>query len=128
MAIGGMMEKARPYILMVGLQCGAAGMYVISAVTLKQGMSRYVLIVYRNAVAAAVIAPFAFFLERFSRSLSHSLTKFEFLMNKIHDDNFILLFNYLFTYFLFLYIFCRKTRPKMTISIFLKMMVLALLE
>ncbi|KAM7514871.1 hypothetical protein LguiA_004454 [Lonicera macranthoides] len=85
MVVSGMIEKARPYVLMVGLQCGAAGMYIISAVTLKQGMSRYVLVVYRNAVAASVIAPFAFFLER-------------------------------------------KIRPKMTISIFLKIMLLALLE
>ncbi|XP_047342095.1 WAT1-related protein At4g08290-like [Impatiens glandulifera] len=59
-----MMKKSFPYLLMVGLQCGAAGMYIISDVTLKQGMSRYVLIVYRNAIAAIVLAPFAFFLER----------------------------------------------------------------
>ena len=57
-------KKAKPYLLMVGLQCGAAGMYIISEVTLKQGMSRFVLIVYRNAIAALTIGPFAFFLER----------------------------------------------------------------
>ncbi|PSS19921.1 WAT1-related protein [Actinidia chinensis var. chinensis] len=78
-------KKAKPYLLMVGLQCGAAGMYIISEVTLKQGMSRFVLIVYRNAIAALTIAPFAFFLER-------------------------------------------KIRPKMTVSIFIKIMALAILE
>ncbi|GFY96650.1 nodulin MtN21 /EamA-like transporter family protein [Actinidia rufa] len=57
-------KKAKPYLLMVGLQCGAAGMYIICEVTLKRGMSRFVLIVYRNAIAALTIAPFAFFLER----------------------------------------------------------------
>ncbi|XAR55582.1 hypothetical protein NMG60_11035694 [Bertholletia excelsa] len=81
----GMLQKAKPYLLMVGLQCGSAGMFIISEITLKQGMSRYVLIVYRNSVAALTIAPFALFLER-------------------------------------------KIRPKMTVSIFLKIMTLAILE
>lgn len=70
---------------MVLLQCGAAGMYLISSVILKQGMSRYVLIVYRNAIAALVIAPFALLLER-------------------------------------------KIRPKMTVSVFLQIVALAILE
>ncbi|XP_052200997.1 WAT1-related protein At4g08290-like isoform X2 [Diospyros lotus] len=78
-------RKAKPYLLMVALQWGTAGMYLISEVTLKQGMSRFTLIVYRNAIAALTIAPFAFFLER-------------------------------------------KIRPKMTISIFMKILVLAVLE
>lgn len=57
-------NKAKPYLLMVVVQSGAAGMYLISSVVLKQGMSRYVLVVYRNAVGALVLAPFAIFLER----------------------------------------------------------------
>lgn len=56
--------KLKPYLLMVGLQFGSAGMYIISMQTLNQGMSRYVLIVYRNAIAAIVMAPFAIFMER----------------------------------------------------------------
>ncbi|CAL5417390.1 unnamed protein product [Camellia sinensis] len=81
----GVWKKGKPYVMMVGLQCGAAGMFIITDATLKQGMSRYVLIVYRNAFAAITLAPFAFFFER-------------------------------------------KIRPKMTISIFWKIMVLAILE
>ncbi|XP_028118499.1 WAT1-related protein At4g08290-like isoform X2 [Camellia sinensis] len=81
----GVWKKGKPYVMMVGLQCGAAGMLIITDATLKQGMSRYVLIVYRNAFAAITLAPFAFFFER-------------------------------------------KIRPKMTISIFWKIMVLAILE
>ncbi|PKA49132.1 WAT1-related protein [Apostasia shenzhenica] len=38
---------------------GYAGMYIISIVFLKKGISHFVLVVYRNAVAAAAIAPFA---------------------------------------------------------------------
>ncbi|KAK1279320.1 WAT1-related protein [Acorus gramineus] len=77
--------KVKPYVAMVFLQFGYAGMYIIVMVSLKRGMNHYVLVVYRNAIAAAVIAPFAFFLER-------------------------------------------KVRPKMTLSIFLKIMALGLLE
>ncbi|OMP01021.1 Drug/metabolite transporter [Corchorus olitorius] len=57
-------SKAKPYLLMVFLQFGGAGMYIISMVTLNHGMNRYVLIVYRNAIAALVLAPFALLLER----------------------------------------------------------------
>ncbi|KAI4339718.1 hypothetical protein MLD38_024628 [Melastoma candidum] len=78
-------RRAKPYVLMVALQVGSAGMYIISTVSLNHGMSRYVLIVYRNAIAALVLAPFAFFLER-------------------------------------------KIRPKMTLSVFLQIMMLGFLE
>ncbi|XP_068312274.1 WAT1-related protein At4g08290 [Pyrus communis] len=80
-----MMKKLKPYLLVVSLQFGSAGMYIISMATLNHGMNRYVLIVYRNATAALVLAPFALVLER-------------------------------------------KTRPKMTISTFLHIMVLGFLE
>ncbi|PKI77668.1 hypothetical protein CRG98_001951 [Punica granatum] len=80
-----MFDKVKPYLLMVSLQFGSAGMYIISMATLNHGMSRYVLIVYRNAVAALVLAPFAL-------------------------------------------VFERKTRPKMTFSIFLQIMALGFLE
>ncbi|KAK1583198.1 hypothetical protein Q3G72_021758 [Acer saccharum] len=39
-------------------------MYIIGMETLNHGMNRYVLIVYRNAIAALVLAPFALLLER----------------------------------------------------------------
>lgn len=57
-------DKLKPYFLMVFLQFGSAGMYIISTATLNHGMNRYVLIVYRNAIAAVVFAPFALILER----------------------------------------------------------------
>ena len=59
-------SKMKPYILMVALQFGSAGMYIISMATLNHGMSRFVLIVYRNTVAALTMAPFALLLERLS--------------------------------------------------------------
>lgn len=57
-------QKSKPYIAMISLQFGYAGMNIITKVSLNRGMSHYVLVVYRNAFAAAIIAPFALFLER----------------------------------------------------------------
>ncbi|CAA2969255.1 WAT1-related At5g07050-like [Olea europaea subsp. europaea] len=58
------LEKAKPYIAMISLQFGYAGMNIITKVSLNTGMSHYVLVVYRHAFATAVIAPFALVLER----------------------------------------------------------------
>lgn len=58
------MNKVKPYLAMVSLQFGFAGMYVITMVALNQHMNHYILAVYRHLVATLVIAPFAFVLER----------------------------------------------------------------
>ncbi|KAK8966571.1 WAT1-related protein [Platanthera guangdongensis] len=55
----------KPYAAMVLLQFGYASTSVAAAATLKQGMNHFVLVVYRNAVAVAVLAPFAFCFERY---------------------------------------------------------------
>lgn len=57
-------QKCKPYIAMISLQFGYAGMNIITKVSLNRGMSHYVLVVYRHAFATAVIAPFAIILER----------------------------------------------------------------
>ena len=64
---GGFVEKAKPYIAMISLQFGYAGMNVLTKVSLNQGMSHYVLVVYRHAFATISIAPFALILERYVR-------------------------------------------------------------
>ncbi|KAL8546984.1 hypothetical protein ACS0TY_006633 [Phlomoides rotata] len=56
--------SCKPYIAMISLQFGYAGMNIITKISLNGGMSHYVLVVYRHAIATAVIAPFAFFFER----------------------------------------------------------------
>lgn len=61
----GFMSKMKSYIVMICLQFGFAGMYIVSVLCLKKGMSHYVLAVYRHAAATAALAPFAFLLERF---------------------------------------------------------------
>ncbi|WJX87328.1 hypothetical protein P8452_69533 [Trifolium repens] len=57
-------ENCKHYMAMICLQFGYAGMNIITKVSLNQGMSHYVLVVYRHAFATACIAPFAFVLER----------------------------------------------------------------
>ncbi|GKU87656.1 hypothetical protein SLEP1_g2019 [Rubroshorea leprosula] len=79
------LKKAKPFLAMVSLQFGYAGMYIITSVSLRKGMNHFVLAVYRHVFATLVIAPFALFLER-------------------------------------------KTRPKLTLPIFLRIMALAFLE
>ncbi|KAJ8570307.1 hypothetical protein K7X08_037279 [Anisodus acutangulus] len=57
-------QRSKPYIAMISLQFGYAGMNVITKVSLNGGMSHYVLVVYRHAFATLAIAPFALVLER----------------------------------------------------------------
>ncbi|GMP69175.1 hypothetical protein CsSME_00028528 [Camellia sinensis var. sinensis] len=78
-------KRAKPYLAMILLQFGYAGLGIIAKFGLNQGMSLYTFAVYRNAVAALVFAPFALLLER-------------------------------------------KVRPRMTTFVFLKIMLLGLLE
>ncbi|CAL5404525.1 unnamed protein product [Camellia sinensis] len=78
-------KRAKPYLAMILLQFGYAGLGIIAKFGLNQGMSLYTFAVYRNAVAALVFAPFALLFER-------------------------------------------KVRPRMTTSVFLKIMLLGLLE
>ncbi|KAF7816872.1 WAT1-related protein [Senna tora] len=58
------MRKIKPYLAMVSLQFGYSGMYVITMVSFKHGMSHWVLSVYRHVVALIIMAPFALVLER----------------------------------------------------------------
>ncbi|XP_021888614.1 WAT1-related protein At2g37460 [Carica papaya] len=81
----GWLDTARPFIAVIFLQVGLAGMDILSKAALNQGMSNYVLVVYRHVIATVVIAPFAFFVDK-------------------------------------------KIRPKMTLSIFIKILALGLLE
>ncbi|KAI3926964.1 hypothetical protein MKX01_032879 [Papaver californicum] len=57
-------QRCKPYIAMISLQFGYAGMNILTKVSLNRGMSHYVLVAYRHAFATVVIAPFAIFLER----------------------------------------------------------------
>ena len=58
-------NDVKPYLAMVLLQVGFAGMYIVAVSSLKGGMSHFVLAVYRNIVATIVMAPFALYFERY---------------------------------------------------------------
>ncbi|XP_051129442.1 WAT1-related protein At1g44800-like [Andrographis paniculata] len=57
-------NKVKPYVAMISLQFGYAGMFIITLVSLNRGFSHWIFVVYRHAVATIVIAPFAYFLEK----------------------------------------------------------------
>ncbi|PWA85374.1 eamA domain, WAT1-related protein [Artemisia annua] len=83
---------SKPYIAMICLQFGYAGMNIITKVSLNGGMSHYVLVVYRHAFATAAIAPFAIILERNIRpKITFSLFMQMFvlgLLGPVIDQNF----------------------------------------
>ena len=58
--------QAKPILAMVLMQFGYAGLNIIAKYALDAGMNNYTFIVYRHAIAAAAMAPFAIVLERFS--------------------------------------------------------------
>ena len=64
--------RAKPFVLVLFLQAALAGMDVITKAALNQGMSNYVLAVYRHAAATIVMAPFAAILEKYV-SFLHSI-------------------------------------------------------
>lgn len=69
-------RKGKPFFAVIFLQFGLAGMDVISKVALNEGMSNYVFVVYRHAVAFIVMAPFAIVLDK-SLSLHLSICIFD---------------------------------------------------
>ena len=99
---------------------GLAGIHIFSKVAMDQQMSNYVLVTYSFAVATAFTAPFAIFSVQVSLSLSLSLSThiltYLFISRKI---------KYAEIHRKFL---DRNRRPKMTLSIFTKIMPIGLLE
>ncbi|XP_027070725.1 WAT1-related protein At2g37460 [Coffea arabica] len=57
-------NRAKPFAAVIFLQFGFAGMDIIGKVALNEGMSNYVFVVYRHAIATALIAPFAIILDK----------------------------------------------------------------
>ncbi|RDX98587.1 WAT1-related protein [Mucuna pruriens] len=57
-------EKAKPFAGVVSLQFGYAVMDVLSKAAMNKGMSNYVFVVYRHAVAFLAIAPLAWFFDK----------------------------------------------------------------
>ncbi|GFP99295.1 wat1-related protein at2g39510 [Phtheirospermum japonicum] len=60
-------QKVKPYLGVIFLQFGSAGFGIVAKAALNQGSSNFTFSVYRNAIAAALFIPFAFFLERIEK-------------------------------------------------------------
>lgn len=58
-------SSCMPFLVMVFVQIGYAGMNITSKVALDSGMSPFVLVAYRQIFAALAIAPMSFFMERY---------------------------------------------------------------
>ncbi|CAN4116146.1 unnamed protein product [Withania somnifera] len=57
-------NRTKPFLAVIFLQFGLAGMDILTKMALNEGMSNYVFVVYRHAVATLVIAPFAIILDK----------------------------------------------------------------
>lgn len=57
-------NRTRPFIGVIFMQVGFAGMDVLCKAALNKGMSPYVLVVYRHAAATIAMAPFAVILDQ----------------------------------------------------------------
>ncbi|KAF3320627.1 WAT1-related protein [Carex littledalei] len=67
MAVGKVFNEIKPFISMILLQVGFAGMYVVAVASMKKGMNHFILVVYRNIFATLFMAPFALYFERNTR-------------------------------------------------------------
>lgn len=56
--------KAKPFLGVIFLQLAVSGLDIICKAALNEGMSNYVLIVYRHAIATVFITPFALALDK----------------------------------------------------------------
>ena len=57
-------EKLKLFIGVLALQFLLAGFHIVSRAALNMGISKIVFIVYRNIISLALLAPFAYFLEK----------------------------------------------------------------
>ncbi|CAL9108992.1 unnamed protein product [Musa textilis] len=62
--VGGACSRYKPHLLMTMAQIGYTILYFITEASFNQGLNPHVYITYRHVVAALVMWPFAYFLER----------------------------------------------------------------
>lgn len=60
-------EKVKLFMGVLALQFLLAGFHIVSRAALNMGISKLVFIVYRNIISLALLAPFAYFLEKKDR-------------------------------------------------------------
>lgn len=86
-----MLQDLKPYLAVIFLQFGNAGLVIIAKAALNHGMNHYTFAVYRNLVATLVIAPFALYFERSFLSFSISIFLTFFLYVSIYTHMYLIL-------------------------------------
>lgn len=66
-------ERLQLHLAMLALQFGYAGFHVVSRAALNMGISKLVFPVYRNIIALLLLAPFAYFLEKYVELETHEI-------------------------------------------------------
>ncbi|KAF7142533.1 hypothetical protein RHSIM_Rhsim05G0130300 [Rhododendron simsii] len=72
-----------PFLTMVIVQVGYAGMNILSKLAMDSGMNPFVHVAYRQIFATVVIAPFAYFLERKTRPKMTRVIFFQIFLSSI---------------------------------------------
>ncbi|KAK4390973.1 WAT1-related protein [Sesamum angolense] len=73
------MEKQKPYIAVVIIQCSYAGMILLSKAAMSSGLRPSVFVVYRQAFATLALLPFLFFFRRLALSLNLNLAGLDYI-------------------------------------------------
>ncbi|KAL0314435.1 UNVERIFIED_CONTAM: WAT1-related protein [Sesamum angustifolium] len=73
------MEKQKPYIAVVMMQCSYAGMILLSKAAMSSGLRPCVFVVYRQAFATLALLPFLFFFRRLALSLNLNLAGLDYI-------------------------------------------------
>jgi drug/metabolite transporter (DMT)-like permease len=107
-------EKVKLFMGVLALQFLLAGFHIVSRAALNMGISKLVFIVYRNIISLALLAPFAYFLEK--------CVHFFLLQGFIQLDRQQQFLNPGVCTFVF-----RKDRPPLTFSLLAEFFVLALI-
>jgi hypothetical protein len=63
------------HIALVVVQLGYAGLQMFSRVALDAGLNQFLLSMYRNIIAFVLLAPFAYYFERYLRSETPGLSR-----------------------------------------------------
>jgi len=115
-------EKLKLFMGVLALQFLLAGFHIVSRAALNMGISKIVFIVYRNIISLALLAPFAYFLEK---CVTAGLSCFapDFLNNACYQAE---LLDICLTCFSARLTCFRKDRPPLTFSLLVEFFLLAL--
>ena len=111
-----------PLASMVMLQFLEIGLITLSKAAMSKGMSRFILVVYSNALADLILLPSSFIIDRLGYFLQFNSISF-LVFGHEHPKHHVI--NYQ-VFIFFLLCTCRKKRPPLTFSVLCKFFLLSL--